>query len=133
MLLFSEAAAVFDELEKRSARLEMTDILAELFKKAEAEEIGRLVYIIQGIVAPPYEGIDVGIGERFAIEAIAAASGYTKSQVEKSYKKSGDLGDTAEELLEKRKQTALFTSQMDVKYVYDVMLKISKASGAGSQ
>lgn len=133
MLLFSDIAAVFDELEKRSGRLEMTDILAELFKKAEAGEIGRLVYFIQGIVAPPYEDIDLGIGERFAIEAIAAASGYPKSQVEKDYKKSGDLGDTAEELLEKRKQTALMTTEMDVKHVYDAMMRISKASGTGSQ
>jgi len=133
MLLFSDVAAVFDELEQRSGRLEMTDILAELFKKAEAEEIGRLVYFIQGIVAPPYEGIDLGIGERFAIEAIAAASGYSKAQVEKDYKKSGDLGDTAEALLGKRKQTALMTTEMDVKHVYDAMMRISKASGTGSQ
>jgi DNA ligase-1 len=133
MLLFSEVAEVFDELEKISGRLEMTDILAELFKKADKAEIGELVYIMQGIVAPPYSGIDVGIGERFAIEAIANASGYTKSQVEEDYKKSGDLGDTAEKLLDKRKQTALFTSDMDVKYVYDAMMRISTASGTGSQ
>lgn len=133
MLLFSDVAAVFDELEKRSGRLEMTDILAELFKKGDVSEIGELVYIMQGIIAPPYTGIDVGIGERFAIEAIAAASGYTKSQVESHYKKSGDLGDTAEELLKKRKQTALFTSKMDVAYVYKAMMRISTASGPGSQ
>ncbi|MBU0532969.1 ATP-dependent DNA ligase [Candidatus Micrarchaeota archaeon] len=133
MLLFSDVAAVFDELEKRSGRLEMTDILAELFKKAKGNEIGELVYIMQGIIAPPYSGIDVGIGERFAIDAIAAASGYTKMQVEENYKKSGDLGDTVEKLLEKRKQTALFTSEMNINYVYDAMMHISIAGGTGSQ
>ncbi len=133
MLLFSDVAAVFGELEKISGRLEMTGILAELFKKTEEKEIGELVYIMQGIIAPPYTGIDVGIGERFAIEAIAAASGYTKAQVEAHYKKSGDLGDTAEEMLKKRKQTALFTSKMDVKHVYGRLMRISTASGRGSQ
>lgn len=132
-MLFSDVAKVFDELEKISGRLEMTDILAGLFKKAKANEIDKLAYFIQGIAAPPYEGIDVGIGERFAIEAIASSSGYTKADVERDYRQSGDLGNTAEKLLEKRKQTALFTSEMDIKYVYDAMIKIAKASGAGSQ
>jgi len=133
MLLFSDVATVFNEIEKRSGRLEMTDILAELFKKTDAKEIDKLVYIMQGIVAPPYSGIDLGIGERFAVEAVAAASGYTVSQVDADYRKSGDLGDTAETLLKKRKQTALFTSEMHVNYVYEVVMKISKSGGSGSQ
>jgi DNA ligase-1 len=133
MLLFADAAAVFDELEKRSGRLEMTDILAELFNKTGQDEIGTLAYFIQGILLPPYEGVDLGLGEKFAMEAIASSSGYPKYQVESDYKKSGDLGDTAEKLLEKRKQTALFTSDMDIAYVYDVMMKIATASGQGSQ
>ncbi|MEW6748112.1 MAG: ATP-dependent DNA ligase [Candidatus Micrarchaeota archaeon] len=133
MLLFSDVAAVFDKVEEKSGRLEMTDILSSLFKKADAREMEKLVYIIQGIISPPYEGLDLGVGERFAIEAIAAASGYTKPQVETDYKKSGDLGDTAEELLTKRKQTALATEEMGILYVYDAMVKIAKASGQGSQ
>ena len=114
MLLFSDAAAVFSEIEKRSGRLEMTGILAEFFRKAGAGEIGKLVYFMQGIPAPPYEGIDLGVGERFAIEAVAAAAGYSKKEVEDHYKKTGDLGDTAEALLARRKQTALSTTAMGV-------------------
>ncbi|MBI5046744.1 ATP-dependent DNA ligase [Candidatus Micrarchaeota archaeon] len=133
MLLFSEVAEVFQEIEKRSGRLGMTDLIGALLKKADAKEIDKLVYILQGILAPPYEDIDLGVGERFAIEAIASSSGYSKSDVEKSFKKGGDLGDTAEELLGKKKQTALLTTEMEVSYVYEGMLKVSKASGPGSQ
>ena len=133
MLPFSDAAAVFSEIEKRSGRLEMTGLLAELLKKATAADISQLVYLLQGMLAPPYEGIDLGVGERFAIEAIAASAGYSKKEVEDHYKKSGDLGDTAEALLGKKKQTALSTTEMGVTYVYDAMMQIAKASGAGSQ
>lgn len=133
MLLFSDAAEVFQQIEKRSGRLEMTDILAELFRKTDAVEIGKLVYFVQGIIAPPYEGLDLGLGERFAVEAIASAAGYTKNDVDTHYKKSGDLGDTAEELLGKKKQTSLSRSEMDISYVYDTMRKIGAASGTGSQ
>ncbi len=133
MLLFADVAEVFDKLEKRSGRLEMTDILAGLFNKTGTQEIDKLAYFIQGIMLPPYMDVDLGLGEKFAIEAIAASSGYSKTKVESDYKKSGDLGDTAEKLLEKRKQTALLTSDMDITYVYDVMMKISTSSGQGSQ
>jgi DNA ligase-1 len=133
MLLFSDVAAVFDQTERKSGRLEMTDILASLFKRADAKEIDKLVYIIQGMLAPPYEGVDLGVGEKFALEAIASATGYTRPQVEAHYKKSGDLGDTAEELLGKKKQTALAKEEMGIKYVYDAMMRMAKASGTGSQ
>lgn len=133
MLLFSDAAEVFSEIEKRSGRLEMTDVLGALFRRTDTAEIDKLVYMIQGILAPPYEGIDLGLGERFAIEAISASSGYTKSQVEADYRTSGDLGDTAESLFSRKKQTALSTSEMGVAYVFQAMVRIAKASGQGSQ
>ncbi len=133
MLLFSKVAQVFFEIEKRSGRLEMTDILAALFNETSKEEIDKLIYLVQGILAPPYVGIDLGMGERFAIEAIASTTGYPKNEVEKSYKKSGDLGNTVEELIAKRKQRALLTQEMDMVYVYSSLLEIAKTTGAGSQ
>ncbi|MFH1520827.1 MAG: ATP-dependent DNA ligase [Candidatus Micrarchaeota archaeon] len=133
MLLFSDVAVFFKEIEKRSGRLEMTDLLANLFKQTNEKEIDKLIYILQGILAPPYEGIELGMGERFALEAISSASGYAKSEVEKNYKKSGDLGDSAEELLDKKKQTALSTTDMEISYLFDALIKIAKSSGSGSQ
>jgi DNA ligase-1 len=133
MLKFSAVAQTFSELESTAARLEMTDILSELFKKTSASEIDKLVYLMQGILAPPYEDIDVGIGERFAISAIAASAGYSVPEVDKHYKKSGDLGLTAQSLLSKKKQMALSTKDMDITFVYNSFLKIAKASGTGSQ
>ncbi len=132
-LLFKDVADVFLEIEKRSGRLEMTDLLAELFKKTNVREIDKLIYLTQGILAPPYEGIDLGMGEQFAIRAIAAVSGYPKEQVEQHYKKSGDLGLTVDEMIGKRKQLSLSREDMDIEYVYNALLKIAKTSGAGSQ
>ncbi|MBI5227960.1 ATP-dependent DNA ligase [Candidatus Micrarchaeota archaeon] len=133
MLPFSRVAEVFFEIEKRSGRLEMTDVLAGLFKETSTQEIDKLVYLVQGILAPPYTGIDLGVGERFAIEAIASTTGYPKNEVEKNYKKSGDLGNTVEELIGKRKQRALLTQEMDMVYVYSSLLEVAKTSGTGSQ
>ena len=133
MLRFSEVADVFLQIESKSGRLEMTDTLAALFARTGRDEIGKLVYIIQGILAPPYEGVDLGLGERFAIAAIASASGYAASEVEKNFKKSGDLGDTAEGLISRKRQMSLSTTDMGISYVYDSMMKIARSSGHGSQ
>lgn len=132
MLPFSEVARVFAEIESRSGRLEMTDILAELFRKADKNEIGKLVYFVQGIVAPPYEGIDLGLGEKFAIEAIAFSSGHSRTEVEDHYRESGDLGLTAEHYTGIKKQLALSATEMDVSYIYSALLRIAKTSGPGS-
>jgi len=132
MLSFSDVAKVFAEIETRSGRLEMTDILADLFRKADPGEIGKLVYFVQGIVAPPYEGIELGMGERFAVEAIGFSSGHSKKEVDDYYKESGDLGLTAEHFTGKKKQLSFSEAKMDVAYIYSALLKIAKTSGAGS-
>lgn len=132
-MLFKECADTFDKLEAISGRLEMTAILSELFKKTPEKEIQPLVYLIQGILAPPYEGIDLGLGERFAIAAIASASGYSINEIDRNYKKTGDLGKTAEEFLNKKKQQSLFSKEIELPYLYTAFVKIAKTSGQGSQ
>ncbi len=132
-MLFGEVAKAFDQIEQKSGRLEMTDLLARLFEKTTPEEAERVSYIIQGELRPPYEGVDLGMGEKFVLEAIHQASGYPYSQVEKDFEKEGDLGIVAEKLLSNKRQQSLFTSPLSVVSVYNSMFKISRAAGAGSQ
>ncbi len=132
MIPFSDVAKVFAKIEERSGRIEMTDILAELFKKASSKEICHLVYFVQGIVAPPYEGIDLGMGERFAVEAIASSSGHSTKEIDAHFKRSGDLGLTAEYFVGKRKQSSLSSKDLDIEYLYSSFMKIATTSGAGS-
>ena len=132
-MLFEEVAKAFDEIEKKSGRLEMTDLLARLFEKATPDEAERIAYIIQGELRPPYEGIDLGMGEKFVLEAIRKASGYPKNEVEKEFEKEGDLGIAAENLFGKKRQQALFRQQLSVLSVYNSMFKISRSTGTGSQ
>ncbi len=129
---FRDVAEVFEKVEEKSGRIEMTDILAELFRKANSEEIEKLTYFVQGNVAPPYEGIDLGMGERFAVEAIASATGHSIKEVDDSFKKTGDLGITAEDFLKKKKQQALGKSELTVTSIYKSFMKIAGTSGTGS-
>jgi len=132
-MLFSGVAAYFSEVEGTASRLEMSGIVAKLLSKATPSEARQLVYIMEGNVAPAHEGIDVGIGEKFAVRAIARTSGYAEKQVASGAKKSGDLGTTAEALLGKKAQLSLSSSENTLGKVSASFLKIARMSGSGSQ
>ncbi len=132
-MLFEEVARQFERLENTSSRLSMIDILSDLLSEANPAEIRHLIYITQGVLAPPFENVQIGIAEKFAENAIAMATGYSKAQVIAAYRKSGDLGLTAEEFSKKTRLRPMARRSMDVNGVFESTLKIARTSGAGSQ
>ncbi|MCX6799188.1 MAG: DNA ligase, partial [Candidatus Diapherotrites archaeon] len=130
---FKVVAEFFDKIEKASARLAMTDILAKLFSEAETGEIAKVVYLCQGQLAPSHQQVEIGMGEKFVEEAIAKIGGYGKEEVHKVYKEKGDLGLVAEQILAHKKQHSLFAEELAVSKVFGNLMKIAAASGAGSQ
>ncbi|MBI2529516.1 MAG: ATP-dependent DNA ligase [Candidatus Diapherotrites archaeon] len=130
---FRKLSEYFERLEATPSRLEMTDLLSGLFKEANANEIEKIIYLCQGQLAPAYMQIDVGMGEKFVMEALSKVSGYTREEIEKLFKELGDLGLVAEKVSGKKRQSALFSAELTVLKVYENLMKISKASGTGSQ
>jgi len=130
---FLKLAEAMERLEGISSRIEMVDELARLFSEATADEIDKIVYLLQGRVAPAYKGIEVGLGENFVMDAIAKITGYSNETVSKIYKEKGDLGLAAQELVQKKKQQSLFVEELTLEKVFSNFLKISYASGPGSQ
>jgi len=132
-MLFIELAKCMEEIEKTRSRLEMTDKISTLFKQANPEEIDKVIYILQGKLAPEHKGINLGFGEKLVEQAIAKAMGYDLIKVQERYAKVGDLGDVAEEFSKKKKQTSLFSEELTVEKVYFNFYKLAEKSGAGSQ
>jgi DNA ligase-1 len=132
-MLFEEAANYYSKLEKTSSRLEMIDILTEMLSKAKKGEIKNLIYMTVGSPAPPFQGVDLGIAEKLAEEAIATATGAEKNRVESSFKKTGDLGLTAEQFISTSKLRRMSREKFEINEVFETMLRIAKTSGAGSK
>ncbi len=132
-MLFKDAAEFYSKLEGISSRLEMIDVLTDLFKKAERGEIKQLIYFTQGMLAPPFEGVEIGVAEKMTEEAIAAATGFTKENAVMSFRKTGDLGLTAEELVAKTRLRRMLSNKFTISEVFETMLKIATRSGVGSQ
>ena len=129
---FLELATVFEKIDATTKRLEMTSLLVDLIKETPAEEIRKVVYLLQGKLYPDYEGVELGLAEKLLIKAVAEVTGRKEKTVEGDYKKIGDLGSTVEKLVEKRSQMTLSRRPLTVNSVYGTFDKIAHASGAGS-
>jgi len=132
-MLFREAADYFSKIENVSSRLDMMAILAELLNKADAQDISKSVYLLQGRIAAPYQQLEIGFGEKLVMEAIGNTYGYSRSEIDAKYKEKGDLGLVAEALGESKKQKALFSEQLTLSKVFANLLKMAQSTGKGSQ
>ena len=132
-LLFDDLALCYEKLESISSRLEMIDVLSELFGKASREEIKPLVYMTQGLLGPTFEAIETGIAEKYAQAAVAMATGHEQPEILKMYHKSGDMGLVAESLRRSTRLKRIESKSHTVNSMHEILIKISRTNGPGSQ
>ena len=120
-------------MEQTSSRLALTDYLVSLLKITPSDIIDKVIYLIQGKLYPDYEGIELGLAGKMAIRILAYSSGLSIAAVEEIYRKTGDLGDTASEVMKSKNQTTLFADKMTVERVYLTLDRIARTVGSGSQ
>ncbi len=130
---FSIISEIFEKMEKTTKRIELTNILVELLEKTPKKLIPNVVYLIQGIIRPNFEGVELGIAEKLAIRAISKSVGFPVKKIEDDYEEDGDLGITASNLIKLKTQTTFTTEKITVERVYDTLFKISKLEGKRSQ
>jgi DNA ligase-1 len=123
----------YERLEEVSSKLKKTDILAELFSKTSTEDLEKVVLFVTGRVFPIYSQNELGIATQMMLRAISKASGFRAEEVEQKFKKTGDLGLTAEECIKSKKQATLFKKRLDIDFVFDNLQKLAFVTGAGSQ
>ena len=130
---FSIISDAFQKMEATSKRLELTDILVELIKEIPEDVISKAVYLIQGKLRPNFEGVELGIAEKLVMKAMSKSSGIPLKKIEEDYNKGGDLGQTAENILQQKIQTTFSSETVTLERVYETLLKIANLEGKGSQ
>ena len=130
---YSILADSFEKMESTRKRLELTQMLVELFEKTPQEVISKIVYLIQGKLRPDFEGIELGVAEKLAIRAVSKSSGIAIKKIEDEYTKGGDLGHAAAVILEQKTQTTFLVENITVERVYETLFKIAKLEGSRSQ
>ena len=130
---FSIISDTFEKMEATSKRLELIDILVNLFKIMPKDVIRNSIYLLQGKLRPNFEGIELGIAEKLAIKAISKSTGLPIKKIEYDYRDGGDLGTTTENMLKLKTQTTFKAESITLERVYETLLKISTFEGKGSQ
>ena len=128
---FSELAGYIEKIENTSSRLEITELLANLYKKLSEEEIDKTTYLLQGRAAPMYEKTEFSMAEKMVVRAIVLALNLDKKLFDSHYEKIGDLGKTVEFF---KKQISLFDEKdLAVTEVFAELYRMAIVSGKGSQ
>jgi DNA ligase-1 len=128
---FSELTKYFEKLEGTSSRLTLIEILAELFRKTPASEIEKIVYLIQGRLAPFFTPIEIGMAEKTVAQAIANAYELSREEVLKNYQRLGDMGLAAYELA-KNSKLETRNSKLEVSEACETLLEIANTKGNGT-
>ncbi len=123
---FSELAQYLQRLEGTASRNEMTVILAELFSKTSPEDARLVAYMTQGKLGPAYKSPDFGVADKQMLKALGEGA-------DEVFKETGDLGKTAERLKIDNGQLTMDKAILSIREVYERLMEIAGAGGAGSQ
>ncbi len=134
-------AEAYRDLERATGRLELISRLADLLAETPAELLPTVTYLCQGQIAPEFAGIEIGLAERLAARALAEAAGVSGEHVLAVLRDTGDLGQTAEQLLAGNDQHTrrgepdepAEAPGLEVTVVVKTLHEIAAATGPGSQ
>jgi DNA ligase 1 len=127
-------AEAYRDLEQVSSRLGLTERLAALLAQTPAGLLPTVCYLCQGLIAPEFAGVDLGLAEKLAARAVATAAGADAAQVAALLRETGDLGQAAERLLAMPSPRADGrAASLEVTDVVRTLGEIAAAEGAGSQ
>ena len=126
-MTFGELSGYLDRLESTSSRNELVKTLAELYTKSSPDEIQPLTYLIQGRLVPFFEPVEIGLGEKLVIAAIAQAFSRPADEVSKSFGQLGDLGLVAAQLAGQGSIPSPAVTEVHAR-----LMEIAQSAGAGS-
>src|SRR3989344_5288545 len=133
---FAQYLARLDAL---SSRLEMTAVLAELYQRFSPDEQQYASYLLQGSLVPQYRSLEFQLSSKMLLRALStiALEGSPEpenhseaSQVLALYKKIGDIGVVAEQILRDHDTGG---GDLSVVELHQKLVAIAEAAGAGSQ
>jgi DNA ligase-1 len=136
-LTFAELSQHLQQMEQTSSRLELIHQLAYVFQHLATDEIDKLIYLLQGRVAPMFKPIEIGMADKMVAQSIAEAFGIPREQVIKRYEETGDLGTVAYILSTQQQKGSNGapgdrSADLSITDVFTTLLTIAHTSGAGA-
>lgn len=104
-------------------------ILAELFEKVHKDDFDKVMYLLQGRIAPLYTPLEFGMADKMVIKALVAAFDVSEEKALSEFKRIGDIGELAEKL---NHEVRIKNHDLEISYVFGEFEKIANTSGVGS-
>lgn len=149
-MTFSHFSSYLQQIEQTTKRLQMTELLSQLFKELAPEEIRPVSYLLQGKLVPKYEPLEFQLSIKMLIRVLARVSQSTEDEqqndlfgtkevdvsskelmVTAKYKQLGDLGTVAEQLLENVPTS--HNPHLSIQSVFTKLTAVAQDQGKGSQ
>src|SRR3989338_3364414 len=131
-MYYEDLVNIYSQLEKTAKRLEKVGIISEFLKKASKEDLSRIINLLQGKVYADWEELKLGVSERLILKVINQATGISQDKIENLWKKKGDLGKVAEELIKDKHQRTLTSKKLTLDKVYENLRRLSEFEGEGT-
>ena len=129
---YAKLCEVYHQLENTSKRIEKTTAIAQLLKKTDDDALDKITLLLQGKVFPSYDDQKIGIASKLVVKALQRTTGLSAGKITALWKKTGDLGETAEQLTGKKTQATLTSSHLTVDKVFSTLQKLTTVEGKGS-
>ena len=129
---YLELVGVYENLESTTKRLQKTKHLSEFLKKANDEDLGHIVLLVQGRVFPPWDERKIGVAAKLLVKTLNIATGLDQAEIESEWKKTGDIGEAAANTIARKKQATLFQQELTTNKVFDNLRMLAGIEGQGS-
>lgn len=131
---FDIVASLFARIEQETSRTVITELLADLFRQANAEESEFLAYFSLGQLYPSYRNRNLNLSTKSVGKAFARMLGRDPKEVAAQVKEAGDVGlFIRQALLEQRGRIVDEPTDVTVMEVCDELHAIVETTGTGSQ
>ena len=131
-MYYEDLVKIYSGLGKTTKRLEKVDIISGFLKKVSKDNLSKVINLLQGKVYAGWEDLKLGVSERLILKVINQATGVSQDKIENLWKKKGDLGKVAEELMKDKPQRTLTSKKLTLDKVYENLRKLSGLEGEGT-
>lgn len=129
---YSNLVEVYEKLDSTTKRLSYTDIISEFLKEVSIEDLGSVILLLEGRIFPRHDEREIGIASKIMLKAIRVASGESISRINLEWKKTGDLGTVAYNLIKKKKQATLASQNLTLSKILKNLRQLATIEGLGS-
>ena len=131
-MIYSDLCKYYEEIDSTPKRLEKIESISELISNCEKNLLDKVIFLLQGKVFPEWDERKLGVASKIVIKSLSIATGISLDEIEKTWQKTGDLGDSGKTVVENKKQQSLFSSELTISKVFDNLQKLASLEGSGS-